>query len=185
MESPDKPETVTVSPQKDDSTTPKPDDRQQSGLVHAGISTESTDEPVQAATVPATDLPAIPTADHQQHFRAVLAGIETDKEDDQVPAKDLLTNSGADKEEVLGTAGLADVSRLVEAEDVPQVESGFTTSTDLEDTGMTPPFVTPMGFGEEVEPTYYQPGDVEKSKAIGSLADKSPATTTNGNGGAL
>jgi hypothetical protein len=185
MESPDKPETVTVAPQKDDSTTPKPDDRQHSGLVHAGISTESTDEPVQAATVPATDLPAIPTADHQQHFRAVLAGIETDKEDDQVPAKDLLTNSGADKEEVLATAGLADVSRLVEAEDVPQVGPGLSTSTDLEDTGMTPPFVTPMGFGDEVEPTYSQLGNGPDTTAVEMLAEKIPATATNGNGGAL
>ena len=67
-------------------------------------------------------------------------------------------------EDIPATGGPDELAaRITEPAEVPQAGSGFSTSTDLEDTGMTPPFVTPMGFGEEVEPTYANAGNSAKT----------------------
>lgn len=190
-----------TSESTDESTTdttandiPKPppaDDLQHSTSVLDGIHTGSineVDESDIAAPTVTSDLPTDPTAEDQQHFRAVLAGIEVDKKDNQSPATDLLTTSTIEQqrqlEDIPATGGPDELAaQTTEPAEVPQAGSGFSTSTDLEDTGMTPPFVTPMGFGEEVEPTYANAGNSAKTSTSNDGLSDDTISIYNAHGG--
>jgi hypothetical protein len=162
-------------------TTPSAEDQQHFRSVLAGIEEESVSrsEPITDAN----DVPSTSSLQDQQHFRSILAGVvEDDEQTSNTPPSDSIqtTTAANATEEAIEHPDAAQegpiVPNVAESSIIPEDRPEMATSPDLEGVGDTPPFVTPMGFADDVEPTYQD----TRSTSLPSGIDNSTAEVAKG-----